>query len=164
MNSGAVVAIGIRRMTNAAEADACAAIMTSTEPWLTLGRSKDHALRMLLDPLRTVFVAIDNGVVQGFIVLVLQGSFVGYIQTIAVAERARGSGLGTRLMAYAEQEIFRVSPNVFMCVSDFNEGAQRLYSRLGYERVGELKDYVVRGHSEILLRKTRGPLAEFQAP
>lgn len=45
-----------------------------------------------------------------------------------------------------------------MCVSDFNHGARRLYGRLGYRLVGELTDYVVAGRSELLLRKTVGPL------
>ena len=49
---------------------------------------------------------------------------------------------------------------MFICVSSFNPGARRLYERLGYQVVGELPDYMVRGHSEILLRKTTGPLAE----
>jgi [ribosomal protein S18]-alanine N-acetyltransferase len=48
-----------------------------------------------------------------------------------------------------------------MCVSSFNHDAQRLYQRLGYQIVGELSDYIVRGHSEILLRKTVGPLTGF---
>jgi ribosomal protein S18 acetylase RimI-like enzyme len=48
-----------------------------------------------------------------------------------------------------------------MCVSSFNDGALRLYQRLGYQKVGELPDYIVAGHSEILLRKTIGPLAAF---
>jgi hypothetical protein len=39
--------------------------------------------------------------------------------------------------------------------------ARALYLRLGYEVVGELRDYLVRGHSEWLLRKSVGPLAEF---
>jgi RimJ/RimL family protein N-acetyltransferase len=46
-----------------------------------------------------------------------------------------------------------------MCVSSFNRRAARLYRRLGYERVGRLRDYVVAGQDEILLRKTLGPLA-----
>jgi ribosomal protein S18 acetylase RimI-like enzyme len=46
------------------------------------------------------------------------------------------------------------------CVSSFNHGARRLYERLGYHVVGELTDYIVEGYSEILLRKTRGPLTE----
>jgi ribosomal protein S18 acetylase RimI-like enzyme len=48
-------------------------------------------------------------------------------------------------------------------VSSFNEGARRLYQRHGYEVVGELTDYIVKGHSEILLRKTFGPIASFVA-
>lgn len=39
--------------------------------------------------------------------------------------------------------------------------ATRLYERLGYKVVGELTDYIVRGHSEVLLRKTVGPLTGF---
>jgi len=39
-----------------------------------------------------------------------------------------------------------------------NSAAQRLYFSLGYEKVGELKDYLVLGHSEIILRKTTGPV------
>jgi hypothetical protein len=46
-------------------------------------------------------------------------------------------------------------------VSSFNPDARRLYERLGYSVVGELKDLIVPGHSEILLRKTLGPLTEF---
>ena len=71
---------------------------------------------------------------------------------------ARGQGLGSRLVEFAEQRILRVSPNIF---SSFNLGARRLYERLGYKVVGELSDYIVRGHSELLLRKTTGPLAGF---
>jgi ribosomal protein S18 acetylase RimI-like enzyme len=77
-----------------------------------------------------------------------------------VHESWRGRGLGTALIAFAERRILRDQPNVFICVSSFNARARRLYERLGYEVVGELKDFVVRGHSEFLLRKSTGPLAE----
>jgi RimJ/RimL family protein N-acetyltransferase len=46
-------------------------------------------------------------------------------------------------------------------VSSFNERARALYTRLGYETVGELRDYIVRGHSEWLLRKSIAPLADW---
>jgi ribosomal protein S18 acetylase RimI-like enzyme len=65
-------------------------------------------------------------------------------------------------MAFAEKRILNVTPNVFICVSSFNPNAKRLYERLGYQVVGELKDYLVSGHSEILLRKTIAPLTEFK--
>ena len=86
----------------------------------------------------------------------MTGAFVGYIQTVCVDPDRRGQGLGSRLVEFAEQRILEGSPNVFMCVSSFNLGARRLYERLGYKVVGELTDYIVQGHSEILLRKTLG--------
>jgi len=63
-------------------------------------------------------------------------------------------------MCYAEERIFLETPNVFLLVSSFNTGARNLYQRLGYEEIGEFKDFIVRGHSEILMRKTKGPLTE----
>jgi len=51
---------------------------------------------------------------------------------------------------------------VFLCVSDFNHGALRLYRRLGYELVGPLGDFLVPGSAELLLRKSRGPWSTFR--
>jgi len=87
---------------------------------------------------------------------------VGYIQTVCIFPEWRNSGIGTTLIAFAEERIFQDTPNAFMCVSSFNQNAQRLYERLGYRVVGELKDYIVPGHSEILLRKTIAPLTQFK--
>jgi ribosomal protein S18 acetylase RimI-like enzyme len=38
-------------------------------------------------------------------------------------------------------------------VSSFNPRAQALYRRHGYQYVGEIADYVVAGHSELLFHK-----------
>jgi ribosomal-protein-alanine N-acetyltransferase len=65
-------------------------------------------------------------------------------------------------MDYVEKRILNETPNVFICVSSFNERVQKLYERRGYEVVGELKNWIVPGHSEILLRKTIGLLTEFK--
>ena len=100
----------------------------------------------------------------GFIILTLAGPFPGYLQTVCVSPEHRGRGVGTELLAFTEARIFRESPNVFLCVSSFNVDARRLYERSGYVLVGELKDYLVSGHGELLFRKTRGPLSEFTAP
>ena len=61
-------------------------------------------------------------------------------------------------MGFAETRIFSRHPNVFLCVSAFNAGARRLYERLGYATVGELTDFLAAGQSEILLRKSLGPI------
>lgn len=136
--------------------------MVGSEPWITLRRSYDAALQILTDPSKEHYLARVDGEMAGFVILVMQGAFVGYIQTVFVAEEWRNKGIGRHLLAFAEARIFKEAPNVFMCVSSFNKDAQRLYERLGYQVVGELKDYVVSGHSEILLRKSIAPLAEFQ--
>jgi [ribosomal protein S18]-alanine N-acetyltransferase len=98
----------------------------------------------------------------GFSILLMRGAFVGYIQSVCVAPEWRSKGIGSQLMSFLEQRILSETPNVFICVSSFNKGAQKLYERLGYEVIGELKDYIIPGHSEILLRKTIAPLTEFR--
>jgi len=136
-------------------------MMSATDPWKTLGRDHGMCLRMLQDVGRERYVAVLGGSVAGFLVVNMHGAFVGYLQTICIDEARRGAGLGTRLIRFAEERIFCESPNVFLCVSSFNPGARRLYERLGYTVVGALGDYVVAGHDEILMRKTRGPLAGY---
>jgi ribosomal protein S18 acetylase RimI-like enzyme len=137
--------------------------MSGQEPWITLRRGYEHSLKLLSDPSREVYVATGSGAPAGFIILAMTGALRGYIQTVAVAPAWQGRGLGSRLIAFAEERIFSESPNVFICVSDFNAGARRLYERLGYSLVGELKDFVVAGRSELLLRKSRGPLTDFRS-
>ncbi len=151
----------IRRLQNVEEARACARMMADSEPWLTLGRSFDENLKLVSDPAKEAYVAISENQVLGIVLLHLRGPLNGYLQAIAVIPQARREGIGLKLMRFAEDRILKESPNVFLCVSSFNIRAQRLYERLGYERVGELKDYIVKGHSEILMRKTLGPLSSF---
>ena len=133
-------------------------MMAGTEPWITLRRDYEACLRVVLDLTRERYVAYRGDRLAGLLILNVKGAFVGYIQTVCAAEELRGTGVGTGLVAFAEARIFRDFRNAFICVSDFNRGARRLYERLGFRLVGELTDYVVAGHSELLLRKTIGPL------
>lgn len=156
--------ISIGPLQHPNEAHACARFMADSEPWLTLRRGYEDGLRALRDSTREVYVAWVGDALAGFIILNLSGPLNGYVQTVCVAPEWRNRGVGHQLLAFAEARIFRQSPNVFLCVSSFNADAQRFYDRLGYQRIGELRDYVVQGHSEILMRKTLGPLAGFQPP
>jgi len=137
-------------------------MMASTDPWLTLGRVYDACLQIVRDQSKEVYIARLGRAVAGFLIINMEGPFTGYIQTVCVDSGYRGQGVGSRLIRWAEERIFRDSPNVFMCVSSFNGDALRLYQRLGYGVIGELKDYLARGHSEILLRKSKGPWSEFR--
>lgn len=156
-------AVVVRHLATDGEADACARIMSSSEPWITLRRDFAASLDAVRDPTREVYVATpaDGTEVVGFLILSMRGAFAGYIQSVGVRDDWRGRGLGTRLVAFAESRIFSETPNAFICVSSFNARARALYERLGYETVGELRDYIVRGHSEWLLRKSIAPLADW---
>jgi ribosomal-protein-alanine N-acetyltransferase len=151
--------VTIRPLGDDADARLCARLMAGSEPWITLGRDYEAALAILRDLTRESYVARVGAEIVGFLVLSMAGAFVGYIQTVCVAPEHRNRGVGMGLIRFAEERIWRDSPNVFLCVSDFNADARRLYERLGYSVVGELKDYLVTGYSEILMRKTAGPIA-----
>ncbi|WP_104193363.1 ribosomal protein S18-alanine N-acetyltransferase [Cryobacterium sp. Y82] len=71
-----------------------------------------------------------------------QGAAEGDIQTIAVAESARGGGLGRTLMqALINEARKRGSRLIFLEVRADNPGAQRLYERLGFLEVGVRRGY-----------------------
>ena len=146
----------------AGEAPQCADLMISSDPWMTLRLRREGALASLTDMAKEVYVVRDASGVAGFLILDLRGVVAGYIQTLCVRPDCRGRGLGTMLIGWAEQRIFKASPNVFICVSSFNSGARRLYERLGFEPVGVLHDFIVAGHDELLLRKTQGAWTDFR--
>jgi len=137
-------------------------MMAETEPWSTLGRTYDQSLSVVIDPTCETYVLADEASVLGFVVVSFAGPFRGYIRSLCVRYEQRDHGLGSELLQFAEERIFRESPNVFMCVSTFNDAAQRLYARRGYEVVGQLDDFLIRGQGEVLLRKSRGPWSEFR--
>jgi len=162
MNRYSGKSLAIRTLRGPDEARKCALLMTDSEPWVTLRRTYDESLKILSDSSKEIYVAVKGGTLVGFIILNMQGAFVGYVQTVCIAPEWRSKGIGSRLLKFAEDRILSEVPNVFMCVSSFNKDAQKLYQRLGYEMIGELKDYIVAGYSEILLRKAIAPLTEFK--
>ncbi len=131
----------------------CARLMASNEPWITLGRDLEGARAAVRRPGTELFLARDGAEPLGFLLLAPYGlAAAPYIASIAVAESARGRGLGSRMLHWAEQR-YVGRRNLFLLVSSFNTGAQQLYLRHGYEKVGEIPDYVVPGHSELIYRK-----------
>jgi ribosomal protein S18 acetylase RimI-like enzyme len=141
--------------------DRCALMMSLSEPWITLKRDLQGCNEAMRGDYKEVYACIESEKLLGFIVLQMAGVFKGYIQSICVSPDMRGSGLGTALIRFAEERIFSISPNVFMLVSTFNKKAAKLYFKLGYEKIGTLKDFALNGYDELLLRKTIGPLKDF---
>ncbi len=140
----------------------CAKMMVKSEPWITLGIDLARCRSAFDGECKEVYVLKEDEALAGFVILQVCGSFKGYIQTLCIDESWRGRGLGTKLLEFCEKRILKISPNIFICVSSFNSNAIKLYERFGFKLVGELQDFVKTGYSELLLRKTFGPLAGYQ--
>ena len=153
--------IQFRKLQKMSEADQCARMMTESDPWKKLRIGYNDSIQLLMDPSKEVYLARIQDEIAGFIFIEMTGTFRGYVKSIGVMPKWRNQEIGTRLLKFAEERIFRETPNVFICVSTFNKKAQKFYKRFGYLKVGKLKDFVVNGHTELLLRKTIAPINEF---
>jgi len=151
----------IRLLRSAKKLRAAALRMSACDPWLKLGLDARQCFRGLTAPGRRTYEASAGGRPAGHVTINMAGTLRGYIQVLFVAGDFRGRGVGELLLRFAEKKIFSASPNVFLCVSSFNKGAARFYRRQGYDRAGLFRDFLVKGHDEILLRKTRGPLLSY---
>ena len=136
------------------DAEWCAHLMSSTDPWITLGRRYEDCLARCSHSEYLLLVARHAGERCGFILLHPRGlAGAPYIASIAVSEGWRGKSVGTALLDQAEKH-FHGSHHLFLCVSSFNTRARWLYERRGYRCVGEFHDYVIAGASEILMHKS----------
>ena len=141
-------------LANPHDREWAAQLMARSEPWTTLRRSLDVCRAVLNDPEFQVFVARSGSDRCGFLILDPRGvAGAPYLKSIATADGYRDRGIGTALIRFAEDHFRPHARVLFLCVSSFNDGARRLYERLGYERVGELKDLAVEGASEWLMCK-----------
>ena len=140
----------------------CAMMMSVSDPWIKLGLDYDNCLQAFDGPLKEVYVLNKRKEIIGFVIIQTQGTFKGYIQTISINKKNRGGGYGTQLLQFCQNRILQYSPNIFICVSSFNHGAIQLYTKFGFELVGELKDFVKKGFTELLFRKTIGPIVGYK--
>jgi len=136
------------------EKDMAASLMAASEPWITLGRTEEMCRNICHDQEFFLYMAHCNNIPAGIILLDPRGvAGSPYIKSIAVYPEFRGRGIGTKLLSFAENLLKDKSRHIFICVSSFNRRAQQLYERSGYKAVGEFKDYIIEGASEILMHK-----------
>jgi [ribosomal protein S18]-alanine N-acetyltransferase len=142
---------------SASELDAalCRHLILGSDPWVTL-QYDDGDIQAIVRAAKTdhLLVARMGDAIVGF-ALSAPGILLGeYLKILVVDDTYRIQGIGRRLMEALEQRAFRHWPNVYLCVSDFNRSARLFYQRLGYEEVGLLKDLLLPGKGEVLLRKS----------
>ncbi|MEO8393731.1 MAG: N-acetyltransferase [Chloroflexota bacterium] len=74
-----------------------------------------------------------------------------YLRLIGVRPDFSGQGIGAALLTEVETQA--KSRDLFLLTSDFNEGAQRFYRRMGYVQIGAIPGYVVPDVTELIFRK-----------
>lgn len=144
------------------EFEKSASLLTYNEPWLSLKRTYDYSMGKVRDKSGELYVVYVENEIAGCILLEMHGNLKGFIRSFCIDENYRGSGVGAKVLRFAEKRIFQDSPNVFVFAASFNEGAKRFYEKNGYERIGVFKDYVQKGSDEILYRKTAGAQNDFK--
>lgn len=131
-----------------------ARLLSGSEPWISLGISQDKIHESCHDPEHEVYIAHLQGKACGVIIIHSKGvAGSPYIKSIAVDNEFRNMGVGAALIHYTEKLFQTKARYLFLCVSSFNTRARAFYVKLGFTEVGELKDYIKDGASEILMSK-----------
>ena len=137
----------------------CADILQNTEIGTVYFSDYKKTVDLLLRALeqRELFVALnDNEDCLGFMYFVPKGVFGNYpyLHIIAVKEECRNLGIGKQLIKYFEENSSNYSSTkYFLTVDDFNPQARKLYESLGYQCVGELKDFYKNGITSYIMMK-----------
>jgi ribosomal protein S18 acetylase RimI-like enzyme len=77
-----------------------------------------------------------------------------YLQFLGVLPAFQHRGIGSLALTWFENEARTGrAQNLWVAASDFNARALSFYERRGFNRVATLEDLIVKGGSEILLRK-----------
>jgi len=119
------------------------------EAWIT------QLTAALKEEINILIVALEEETITGFAWAHPKGAFLTapYLRFIAVNPHYQGKGIGAKLISEFEYQTRHIKRDFVLLVSSFNLGAQALYMRLGYKKVGELADFVVPGVTEYLMVK-----------
>ncbi|HVU12606.1 MAG TPA: GNAT family N-acetyltransferase [Phototrophicaceae bacterium] len=131
--------------------------------WKRYGVTEASASAQFNDALKRgdlLLVADADAAACGFAWCLRGGAFgrSDYLRLIGVRPDCAGQGIGAALLTEVEQQAH--SRDLFLLVSDFNEGAQRFYRRMGYEQLGAIPGYVVADVTELIFRKRLHELME----
>src|ERR1700730_2648352 len=100
----------IARTTDPLKIEACARMMSATDPWITYSMDYSRCLKAFDGEGREIYVLEDANSVAGFVILQVLGIFKGYVQTLCISEMHRNKGLGKKLLQFSEDRILNISP------------------------------------------------------
>lgn len=149
---GCLVALG--PMT----ADAAAIVgagLAAIDPWARVGRTAS-AMQSFLAQVETGAKRYQigyDGQLAGTLVVRDPWLHGPYLHLIGLLPPYPGKGIGGLVLQWFENEARGRYRNLWLCVSDFNTNARRLYERQGYTLAANLDGLVFDGMSECLMRK-----------
>ena len=142
--------------------DVCVSILQNTEMGTVYFSNDEKTVDLLSGALarQELFVALnDHADCVGFMYYMPKGVFGSYpyLHLIAVKEEYRNLGVGKQMIKYFEENSSAYSSTkCFLTVDDFNSRARQLYESIGYQCVGELKDFYRKGITSYLMMKATG--------
>lgn len=146
------------KLAQAHQTHDCLSCVEHSDLWDAYFKANPTVENSLLEMIhrKQIYVAVDlNEACVGFMGIIHQGCFrrFSYLSLIAVKREHRRKGIGRKLIEKFETFGFEKADRLFILVSDFNDQAQQLYHRLGYQKVGLIPDLFKDGISEHLMVK-----------
>lgn len=150
-------ALSIERF-RAGEPERLAAAMVAIDPWKRQGFSAERLVPILSSPFETTAAEPWSIRVGGALAgtIVVRPYWLGgpYLNLLMTLPEYRGAGIGSAALAWFEASARAMGArNGWICVSDFNTGARRLYERHGFQKVAALRGLLIESSDELLLRK-----------
>ncbi|GKT07480.1 N-acetyltransferase [Desulforhabdus sp. TSK] len=129
--------------------------LAAMEPWRTLGYRPETLLNYLHrhDAGLDRHAIVIEGQTAGVLSVRYPWLMGPYIELFAILGEYGGKGLGGEVLQWVESRFLANSRNLWATVSAFNTLARSFYRRQGFEEVARIKDLVIPGFDEILLRK-----------
>lgn len=133
----------------------CAHILASMDPWRSLGYRPEALTRYLsrTDPALARYVIAVEGETAGVICIRYPWLMGSFLEVLAVFAPFQGRGIGKEVILWIEHLTHKACRNVWTTVSGENVSGQRFYAAMGFLEVAVLKDLILSGRNEILLRK-----------
>ncbi len=100
----------------------------------------------------------ENGGILGMMRIDMNGMLSRFplLRLISINSKSRNKGIGTAMLEHFEKIGFEGNNKVFLCVSDFNKRAQKLYKGRGYRRVGKIGNLYKENVDEYIMMKLMG--------
>jgi ribosomal protein S18 acetylase RimI-like enzyme len=132
-----------------------ASTLASMDPWRKANYSTEGLAKFLLqdDPSLHRYKVMRKGKIVGVICVQYPWLRGCYIALIAVFKEYAGKGIGRDLIRWLGTQMRGRFKNIWALVSDFNADAREFYKKQGFSELAQLKDLVVPGFDEILIRK-----------